>query len=282
MKTKTKIFLASVAYNAVSMLRKVAGKNNIARVSRSGVNWELDLSEGIDFSIYLLGAFERSTAHALDRLAAPGATVFDIGANIGAHTLPLARKVGQAGRVFAFEPTTFAFGKLQRNLSLNPELQGRVHASQMLLTDDPAASIKKEIYSSWPLSGKDNLHPKHGGQLSTTTGARSDTLDAFVEREGISKLDLIKIDVDGNEYPVLHGGAQTLSRLRPTILLELSPYVHAEEGNSFASLVELLKSIGYSLEEVGSERRLPMSVAELERLIPDGGSINAIARFGPR
>lgn len=282
MKTKTKILLASVAYNAVSTMRRVAGKNNIARVSRSGVNWELDLSEGIDFSIYLLGAFERSTASALEQLAVPGATVFDIGANIGAHTLPMARKVGSAGRVFAFEPTTFAFGKLQKNLSLNRDLEGRVHANQMLLTDNPGASIKKEIYSSWPLSGRDNLHPKHGGQLSTTTGARSETLDAFVEREGISKLDLIKIDVDGNEYPVLHGGAAALARLRPTILLELSPYVHAEEGNSFGALVDLLKSVGYSLEEVGSGRKLPMSVPELERLIPDGGSINAIAKFDRR
>ena len=100
--TKTKVSLASLAYKFIATGRTMAGKNNRVTVRRRGLMWSLDLSEGIDFSIYLLGAFERSTVITLEKLVKPGDVVFDIGANIGAHTLGLARSVGSAGRVFAF------------------------------------------------------------------------------------------------------------------------------------------------------------------------------------
>ena len=76
----------------------------------------------IDFAIYLGGMFERNTALALRKLVRPSSLVLDIGANIGAHTLRLANLVGSSGRVFAFEPTDFAYSKLQANLDLNPAL----------------------------------------------------------------------------------------------------------------------------------------------------------------
>lgn len=86
------------------------------RVRRDGIHWDLDLSEGIDFAIFLLGGLELRTLRLYRRLVQPGDTVLDVGANIGAHALPLARLVGASGRVVAFEPTQFAFCKLQRNL----------------------------------------------------------------------------------------------------------------------------------------------------------------------
>jgi tRNA G37 N-methylase Trm5 len=118
--TRTKISLAALAYRTIAAGRAIVGKNDYATVRRGGLTWALDLREGIDFSIFLLGAFERSTVRTLKKLARPESVVFDIGANIGAHTLGLARNVGPAGRVFAFEPADFAFEKLKRNLALNP------------------------------------------------------------------------------------------------------------------------------------------------------------------
>src|SRR5260370_23083912 len=120
--TKTKVSLAALAYKVVAMGRSAVGKDHRATVRRGGLRWSLDLNEGIDFSIYLLGAFERSTVSTLRKLVKPGDTVFDIGANIGAHTLGLARSVGARGHVLAFEPAAFAFPKLKRNLPLIPAL----------------------------------------------------------------------------------------------------------------------------------------------------------------
>src|SRR6266850_1982257 len=121
--TKTKIRLATFLSRSVRAVRRMAGaKNDLVVVQRGGLRWQLDLNEGIDFSIYLLGAFERSAISTYRRLIPPAAVVLDIGANVGAHTLHLARAVGEDGRVYAFEPTVYAFDKLQRNLALNPDI----------------------------------------------------------------------------------------------------------------------------------------------------------------
>ena len=280
--TKQKVWLAARAYRCVSLGRSALGEGNTATVSRGGLRWQLDLSEGIDFAIYLLGAFERSTVVTLQKLVKPGDLVFDIGANIGAHTLGLARSVGPAGRVYAFEPADFAFAKLRANLALNPDLDARTFPRQILLSASLSEAPETEIYASWPLEAKDAVHPKHRGALVTTKGAVVDTLDRFVEREGIARLDLIKMDVDGHELPVLQGGLAVLKKFRPTLVMELSPYVHREHHHDFAQFVALLREAGYSLQDATSWNPLPLDAARLEALIPDGASINAIATMARR
>jgi FkbM family methyltransferase len=276
--TKTKIALAGLAYRAIAAGRAVLGRDNCVTVERGGLNWDLDLREGIDFSIYLLGAFERSTVRTLQKLATPGSVAFDIGANIGAHTLGLARSVGPSGRVYAFEPSDFAFAKLQRNLALNPELASRTLAHQILLAGEIEAQLPPTIYASWPLLTNEPVHPKLRGRLSTTSNAHVDTLDAFVERQSIARLDLIKLDVDGHEYPVLKGAKKTLAQFQPTLLMEMSPYVQDEQSHGFAALVALLQDADYLLEDAGSGKRIPLQVEELQSLIPDGAGINVVAR----
>jgi FkbM family methyltransferase len=276
--TKQKVWLAALAYRCVSVGRSTFGKGNSATVSRGGLRWQLDLSEGIDFAIYLLGAFERSTVNTLEKLVKPGDVVFDIGANIGAHTLGLARSVGPSGRVYGFEPADFAFAKLRANLALNPDLDSRTFPQQILLSASAADPPEAEIYASWPLEAMDSVHPKHRGELVTTRGAVVDTLNHFVEREGIERLDLIKMDVDGHELPVLQGGLGMLKKFRPILVMELSPYVHQEHHHDFAEFVALLRDAGYALQDATNWRPLPLDAAKLEALVPDGASINAIAR----
>jgi FkbM family methyltransferase len=276
--TKTKVALASAAYQVISFGRSVIGKNDCVEVERHGLQWALDLREGIDFSIYLLGAFEPGTQATLKKLVKPGDTVFDIGANIGAHTLGIAQSVGPQGRLFAFEPADFAFEKLRRNLALNPVLGEHTFPQQTLLAASSSDRNEPEIYASWPLKNSDVVHPKHRGQLVSACRANVDTLDSFVARNKIPRLDLIKIDVDGHELPVLQGASDTLRRFRPILVMEMSPYIHAEHNNFFAEFIALLKSFSYSLCDADTGNTVPLDVAQLERLIPDGASINVVAR----
>src|ERR1700694_4896060 len=181
--TKTKIAMAGLVYRAIAMWRAVLGKDDCVSAERGGLKWCLDLREGIDFSIYLLGAFERSTVVTLEKLVRPGYVAFDIGANIGAHTLRLARGVGPTGRVFAFEPADSVFAKLKQNLALNPDLEKRTRAYQVWLVAEAGAPVPAEVYASWPLQPVDDVHAQHRGRLVTAIRANRDTLDNFVERE---------------------------------------------------------------------------------------------------
>jgi FkbM family methyltransferase len=278
-KTEHKIRLASIAAGIIRRFRSLAGRSDVGLFDRGGIRWELDLNQGIDFAIYLQGGFEPATLRDYERLVRPGDTVLDIGANIGAHTLPLARLVGPAGCVAAFEPTDYAFAKLERNLSLNPDLQTRVTAVQALLVSHADDEMPKAIPSSWSLRAPDpdeEIHPVHKGTYHSLGNAIAYRLDDWLKNANIKKVDFVKIDVDGFEIDVLEGARETLDQFRPIIMMEFAPYVFAERGKKFADLIGLLKQARYQAQEIGGAA-LELS-PELETLIPHGGSINVLLK----
>jgi len=277
-KTKTKIFIASTLSRIVRGLRRLVGAGDTAQVERGHLRWRLDLKEGIDFSIYLLGAFEPITVAACRRLICPGDTILDIGANIGALCLPMARMAGPGGKVHAFEPTDFAFAKLTANLALNPDIAARVTASQVMLTDTQDA-IAEPIYSSWPLEGSKDLHAKHLGAAESTSGARPVRLDDYVTAHAITRVDFIKLDVDGFECHVLGGAAETLGKHRPTILMELAPYCLTERKRTLDELLGILRAAGYRLFHLDGTSPVTDEHYNLIAPIADGASVNVIAKF---
>ena len=275
---KPKHYVAKALYRGVKTARYLVGKRDQCIVTRRGIRYELDLSQGIDLSIYVTGAWKLDTVAAIARCVKLGQTVLDIGANVGALTLQLARSVGPTGRVVAFEPTQFAYRKLLRNIELNPDLAPRIKPLHTFLSakdDDPAP---RDVFASWPLTGDAEVHPKHIGKAMTTAGATTRRLDSLIAELGLTKIDFVKLDVDGYECDVLAGAGQLLARDKPTFLMELEPYSHAEQGHSFEQFLVYFFTNRYSLFDE-KERRLPSNAAELSALIGDDTSINAIARI---
>jgi len=279
LKTKQKIALANLVQSLVMGIRRLRGQGAIAAVRRSDVWWELDLREGIDFSIWLLGSFEPGTVRCYQRTVNDGDVVLDIGANIGAHTLLLARAVGSAGKVYAFEPTDYAYAKLLKNCSLNPDLSGRIHCFQTMLVDQDATGDQPPpLYSSWPLSEVAGLHELHQGRLMTTTNAETRTLDSVLLSLNLERVDFIKLDIDGFECGMLRGASEVMARWHPIIVMELAPYALEEQGASLGELIALLTKYGYALYELSSAAPLAMDPEVLEKQIPPGASLNVIAR----
>jgi len=275
--TRGKIAIASALSGIVRAARAAVGaaSDNVL-VTRDGIAWHLDLREGIDFAIFL-GLYERSTTKAIRRWVRPGSVVLDVGANIGAHTLEFARRVGSGGKVFAFEPTLFAHSKLLQNLALNPSLAANVKSEQLMLASSDNRTTEFKIYSSWPLVRANGLHAKHLGRLQPTEGARAISLDTYLRQAGVPRVDFIKLDVDGFECEVLEGARHCLDTFRPTILMELAPYLLRERGASLAQLAAILGRTGYRFERLDGEA-FSLDVRTLESTIVDGSSINVIAR----
>jgi FkbM family methyltransferase len=279
MKTTHKIAAARALYRIVNAGRTLIGRADREVVSRGGFAYDLDLSQGIDFAIYL-GIYERRTRAALRRLVKRDALVLDIGANIGAHTLTLAELVGPAGRVLAFEPTDYAFTKLSRNLALNPELARRVTAHHCFLAGTDADAVPSAIYSSWPLASEDGLHAKHLGREMKTETARARSIDSVLAEVADRPVSLVKLDVDGFECDVLKGATKLLTETRPVFVMELAPYVLVERGASLSELLSFFVPRGYRFYDEHTGQALPSSATGLSSMIADGAGINVVARVG--
>ena len=278
MKTTQKIAAARAMYRAIRAGRWLFGRTDREIVVRDGATYDLDLSQGIDFAIFLGNIYERQTKTALRKLVLPSSLVLDIGANIGAHTLHLAQLVGPDGRVMAFEPTDFAFRKLRRNLELNPLLAARVEAYHCFLTANDNAGVPRAIYSSWPLSVEVGLHAKHLGREMQTELAQARSLDNLLNECADRKVQLVKLDVDGFECDVLRGATSMLRDVRPIFVMELAPYVLEERKTSLEELLSYFLPNGYAFYDERTHRPLPSSAKQLKRMIPDGAGINVVAK----
>jgi FkbM family methyltransferase len=276
--TSQKFALARLAFLCLMLPRRLFGLSERAQVTRNGIRWELDLSEAIDFSIYLTGYSERPTVEAYRRLINPGDVILDIGANIGAHTLQFASLTGPQGKVLAFEPTELAFHKLQSNIRLNPRLSQRILASQIMLVASHGDKVASRVYASWPLTRHGDQHEGHAGRPMPTTNSRPSTLDDFLTLTGVLKVDFIKIDVDGNELEIFRGARALFTRCRPLMVMELAPHHFDEKGLSFDELIDSLRSLNYAITDVETGRGYPYDAAEIRRRIPYGTVRNVIAR----
>ena len=228
-------------------------RDRVVRRQIDGAELELDLGEVIDLTLYL-GEFEKDVRKAIERYCKSGMTVLDIGANVGAHALLLARIVAPGGRVVAFEPTEYAFRKLVRNVALNPSFQ--VTTVQVALAEVPAPPRKVYFRSSWPTFG-----PRKDGESLVA----SERLDDWCDRNAIGHVDLIKMDVDGNEYGVLAGAENLLGRSHPTMLMEVvGPHLDDESRNP----LRILERHGYTFRDVGSGQ--PTSIEQMRGRLPRG------------
>jgi FkbM family methyltransferase len=273
--TREKMALARMVQLPVLAARRVSARGPEIKTRRRGIAWHLDLREGIDFSIWLRGCFEPSTIAAYRRELEPGATVIDVGANMGAHTLEFARAVGPRGRVLACEPTAHVFARLLDNLEANPELRPRVDADQVMLMASLDEDLPPKLVSSWPLGSDPERDRTSWGRPYPTTGASVSTMDRWIAEHNVDRVDLIKIDVEGNEVSVLDGAVDVLHRHRPVIVCEVFAQPLMVQGRTVDDLLDRFEAAGYRLETL---RGRPVTRSSLARLERRGASTNVVAR----
>jgi FkbM family methyltransferase len=178
-----------------------------------------------------------------------GWACLDIGANVGAISLLLAKLVGPQGRVFAVEPGPPNVTRLRKNFELNPALAARAEIVPCGISDAPGQLWWAEEDGN---PGNAMLGDQGTHCIPVTT------IDNVVHEHAIQKLDFVKIDVEGMELQVMHGGEKTLQRFRPILYFEtLSRYGDAHEGSNFELIDSfLVRDCNYKLFSINSSGQL--------------------------
>jgi FkbM family methyltransferase len=154
----------------------------------------------------------------LDRLAGPGDVVVEAGANIGAHTVALADRVGPDGVVHAFEPQRFIYQILTANLLLNGKQRARTYHAAVGAAPGTIAVPTLDYANPNNFGGLslDGASTANIGEASSSEDVPVVTVDSLA----LDRLNLLKIDVEGMEQAVLSGARETVARCRPTLYFE--------------------------------------------------------------
>jgi FkbM family methyltransferase len=158
-----------------------------------------------------------------------GATVMDIGANVGAYTLLFATWAGSSGRIFAFEPSVASRSGLERHLDLNG-LSERVSVRAEAVAGTTGMVSFKDTGSN----GDNRMLAEAHGDSRVVPSV---SVDDFCATHGLAP-DVIKIDVEGAELAVLRGARQTIAARggRLALFVELHPSVWPSLGYSRSDL----------------------------------------------
>ena len=229
-----------------------AGRNptfNLTRDGRERMRAPADLRY-TTITAFLLRDWVEPELRQLQRLLSPGDVFIDVGANVGLYALKAARLVGPTGRVLALEPGAEAYGHLTSNLALNAfswaetmkvaasDRAGEAVLHHVPLGNDPQA---------FSLIANDRA--EEGETVETLT------LDSLVERCGLTRVDLIKIDVEGAEPMVIAGARRLLETFRPAVIFECNAHLNAG-GDTDAAATEtwrMLAEAGYRFHRLMGE-----------------------------
>jgi FkbM family methyltransferase len=183
------------------------------------------LEDWIQQRIFFTGAYDPASLGFISRTLSDGDTFIDIGANMGCFTLVGSELVGSRGRVIAFEPIENVAVLLEQNVRMNGQ--------------ENVTIVKKAVYEEntvlpFYLARKENLGMssmfRHDTESGSIVNVDALTLDSYLKSDNITKLKLIKIDIEGAELPALRGMERTIDQFKPILLVEISPAVIHSSG----------------------------------------------------
>lgn len=199
--------------------------------------------------IYYFGSHERKTEDLVHKLISQGATVLDVGANIGVYTMLAAKRSGVSGKVISLEPIPQTFQQLSESLRLNGY-------ANVLVYNVAAWEQNRQLEmfcSETENVGSYGVDIKKGKQSGISVQAVR--IDDFMSQLGILRVDLIKIDVEGAELSVLKGAIETVRRHRPILVLEIDPNLMSRYDHKVGDIWMYLKALSYECYAVGENGR---------------------------
>jgi FkbM family methyltransferase len=256
----------------VRCLRALAFEGPLKLSWHGGITALVDLGAEVDEVVFVTGSYEPNEMAFVASVLQPGMTALDVGANVGWFTLTMASRVGPQGAVVAFEPSPRERVRLEEEVDRNRLPWVKIRSEALY---DTSATLQLHV--------ADLAHCGHntlGGfiyqgveevQSVAIVAAR---LDELWPSLALTRLDLVKIDVEGSELRVLKGATATLRRYHPTILMEVQPASLHQLGDDVAALQAFLADLGYSVYSFDSGTGLP----SVDRSLPLTANVVALSR----
>lgn len=199
-----------------------------------------------------LTRWEAETMREFIPMAQQARGFLDVGAFTGAYSL-VAATANPALRAVAFEPVPAVYQRLVANVAVN-DLQGRITTVPMAVSDRVGTASFYIPDREMPDTGHLASSSRQSSEAGTWHEVATTTLAAALPA-GFA-VDLIKIDVEDAEGPVVESMADVLAEHRPAVIVELLA------SGSHAHAADVLLGLGYRLFHLRPEGRLPVTRPE--------------------
>lgn len=193
---------------------------------------------------YFPETYEAENFGFLEDSCKPGAVIIDIGAHIGLFSVIAAQVTGKTGKVYAFEPAPSTFALLQKTVVINHEEQVIESFQQAVGAETGKITF---FVSDGQADNSNSLVNYKDDRLMQGIDVAVTSIDNFVKEKNISKLDFIKIDVEGAEYDTLRGAAETLKKLKPFCIVAIHPEPIAAKGDKLDAIYDFINSCNYRI-----------------------------------
>jgi len=212
--------------------------------ARHGRFFVVNADTVIGRSLQAYGEWTEDEIGVLQQMVRPNDCVVDVGANIGCHTIPLAKAVGPGGVVVAFEPLPRIFQLLATNVTINGVTNARLYSAACGASADifwfPELDYRSDAnYGSFSINGTAAALHRSIGTAPKGRIAQPVPIFALDDVFDRASLRAIKIDVEGMEIDVLRGAARTIGRFRPLL------YVENEHPESSEPLLRMISDLDY-------------------------------------
>ncbi len=195
--------------------------------------------KGISLELVVFGVHEPLSTLVLKKELRRNWTCIDIGANLGYYALLESRLVGNQGKVLAIEPNPVAYKYLRKNIALNKATNIETYKVAMGHYDGTAYFLVDERSNLSRIVADNNTH-RNTIQVPLTT------LDKFISDNKISKLDFLRMDVEGYEAHILKGGVTTIKKYHPDLYIEFHKGIIGIDATM--DLLYELANMGYDIK----------------------------------
>ena len=207
----------------------------------------------------LLSQHERLLMLALEKVVRRGATIYDIGANIGLFSVAFTEWIGKDGWLYAIEPNPACVSLLRANLAA---VRGRNYTILPTAVSDRHGGFEFTLNYGNSLLGLLTNAQHEIVKAGHHVRIDADRLDQLIATFGLRKPDVIKLDVEGAEAQAVAGMMETLAAHRPIVVIEL----HGLE--SATATLRLLTRLGYKYS-VPSKVATDVTAEALIGCLPD-------------
>lgn len=221
-----------------------------AQVTRHGAVIVLNQNDPVVSGALTFGVYEKPETTFLLNVFKSGMTFLDVGANLGYYTALAITRVGKQGKIIALEPDVENYSFLQKTV--------RANNAENVVCIQKAAADRAGSLTLYVSSGNRGDNRLYANDLSDKSyEVEVSTVDTLLEENGVSKVDLVKIDVQGFERQVFLGMKETIRRSeRMIMLMEFWPFGLESAGTKTLEFLKELEAAGLELFELTAQGQL--------------------------